>query len=102
MDEPKKTVGYITFVMCDEHNNEFVELGGAGFNSNEEWEREWEKLPAASSNDHTAFIADKEDAHGGIITDKPVTAETIEALIGEPIQQLIDKGRARNAEALRC
>lgn len=91
--------GYIAFVMLDEAANRIITLGGAGFETDAEWESEWAALPVAEH--HTVFLADKEDAEQSIVADKPVTAETITAKLGEPIAVLIERGRvqAEKAEA---
>lgn len=58
---------------------------------------EWAALPATEHN--TAFLADKEDADGSIAEDKPVTAETIMAKMGDPIDVLIERGRVQEKQA---
>lgn len=89
--------GYISFVMLDDRIDRIIELGGAGFESNEEFEREWSDLPGTEAD--TVFLADKEDSQCEIIDDKKVTGETVSQKLGEPISVLIERGRRQLNEA---
>ncbi|WP_153785371.1 hypothetical protein [Pseudomonas sp. EMN2] len=86
----------IALTFADEENNGFVTLGGAGWESQAEWESQWAALPlsALGDEDPANLIADKLDLAGEIIADKRVTAETVERLLGRPLAELIEKGRA--------
>ena len=87
---------HITFV--DHKNNRFVDLGGAAWNTRKEQLAEWDKLPAASEK--TCFLVDKIGRNGFDIEDaKPILAETAQALLGERIETLIERGRQREDAA---
>lgn len=95
--------GYISLTMADETNNQFVDLGGAGFLTKTELMQEWDHLPSCAGD--TVFVADLLDENGDIISDKPISAETIEAKVGKSISVLITEGRERTnqhqADALK-
>ncbi|VVE56848.1 hypothetical protein PAQ31011_05149 [Pandoraea aquatica] len=91
-------VGYIDLVFFDGLMNEAVCLGGAGFVSASEDEMAWENVPAFSG--YSSFQADRKDANGDIIEEKSVSAETCEALMGQPISDLISMGRAKRKAEL--
>lgn len=85
----------ITF--ADEENNGFVTLGGAGWAIHTEWEHKWQDVfvsPVGDADPSTLF-ADKLDEDGDQIDEKCVTAETVERLLGRPLNKLIDEGRAK-------
>ncbi|WP_122347578.1 hypothetical protein [Pseudomonas coronafaciens] len=84
----------MAFTFADEENSGFVTLGGAGWESQAEWEAQWAALPVAplGNDDPANLIADKLDQAG---IDKRVAAETVERLLGRPLGELIAEGRAR-------
>lgn len=83
--------GYIQLVFFDDVLNEVVTLGGAGFANDRESDAAWLNVPAFPGD--TSFMADRLNAHGDIVDDKPVSAETCERLTGRPIDQLLAAGR---------
>lgn len=91
-------VGSIRLVYADTTSNEVVTLGGAGFINREEDDAAWANVPAFASA--TNLVADRLDANGDIVDDKPVSVETCEILMGAPIDQLISAGRAQLAREL--
>lgn len=91
-------VGYIQLVFFDTASNEVTHLGGAGFITPEEDTAAWANIPAFSGQSN--FMADRLDANYDIIDDKPVSAETCERLMGQPIEQLIAEGRRKLAAEL--
>ena len=83
----------ITF--ADEKHNAFVELGGAAWATRKEQLAQWSRIPAAARRS-TVFLLDKIGRNGIDIEDtKTILAETVEALLGEPITVLIDRGRRK-------
>ncbi|HEK1753045.1 hypothetical protein I5F46_29675 [Pseudomonas aeruginosa] len=91
----------ITFV--DEENNGFVTLGGAGWESQAEWEAQWARVPVSPLGDQepTKLILDKLDRDGDRIDEKLITAETAECLLGRPLAELIAEGRDRTPFTVR-
>ncbi|MBY8968781.1 hypothetical protein J1G33_00070 [Pseudomonas sp. P867] len=85
----------ITF--ADEENNGFVTLGGAGWETQTEWEQQWQDifLSRLGDADPSTLFADKLDQDGDQIDEKRVTAETVERLLGRPLDELIAEGRAK-------
>jgi hypothetical protein len=94
----QQCVGSIRLVYADTVSNQVITLGGAGFVSREEDDAAWENVPTFACA--TNLTADRLDAHGDIVDDKPVSAETCEVLMGAPISQLIQAGRAQLAREL--
>lgn len=91
MDTQTPTVGYISFTMIDQVNNVVLELGGAGFTSQERLESEWDSIPALKGE--TVFIADKQDQEGSSIDERDISESTIVSKLGEPINILIHNAR---------
>jgi hypothetical protein len=88
----------LSITFADYKNNGFVELGGAAWNTRKEQLAEWDKIPAATGD--TCFVLDKIGRNGFDIEDtKPILAGTAEALLGERIETLIERGRQREAAA---
>lgn len=85
------SAGFIQLCFCDEKNNRFVILGGAGFLTEQEVKLQWDSLPKFEGK--TSFIADLLDADKSIIDDRPVSAETCELMLGSTIAELINAGR---------
>ncbi|MGS0567122.1 hypothetical protein [Xanthomonas oryzae] len=94
MNETEKCSGYIQLMFFDSNENEIVNIGGAGFITQDEVDAEWANIPAFSGD--SSFIADRTDAVGDILDSKPVSAETCECLMSKQIAQLIREGRARH------
>jgi len=84
-------VGSIRLVYADTTSNDVITLGGAGFITREEDDTAWKNVPAFATN----LVADRLDANGDIIDDKPVSVETCEVLMGASVEQLIAVGRAK-------
>ncbi|HBO8163347.1 hypothetical protein FA101_20665 [Pseudomonas aeruginosa] len=99
----KKTAWCIAITFADEENNGFVTLGGAGWESQTEWESQWAQLPESplGEQDPANLIADKLDQDGDRIDEKFITAETAEYLLGRPLAELIAEGRANTPFTLR-
>ncbi|MDH4602425.1 hypothetical protein [Pseudomonas syringae] len=87
----------IAITFGDEENNGFVTLGGAGWQSQVEWESQWSALPVSELGDAdpAMLIADKLDVDGDLIDEKRITAETAERLLGRPLEQMIAEGREK-------
>jgi hypothetical protein len=86
----------IKLVFCDEENNGFVTLGGAGFDTKQEWEHAWSSIPRAIDgwDNKDALCADKLDHNLDQVDERPITAAVAERLLGKPIAALIEEGRA--------
>lgn len=93
----QQCVGSIRLVYADTTSNQVITLGGAGFISRTEDDAAWANVPAFAGV--TNLVADRLDANGDIIEDKPVSAETCELLMGALIADLIAVGRAKLAAA---
>jgi len=93
----EKPVWCIAITFGDEENNGFVTLGGAGWESQVEWESQWSAMPVSEKGnaDPAMLIADKLDVDGDLIDEKRITAETAERLLGRPLNELIAEGRAK-------
>lgn len=88
----EKNAGYIELQFVDSCSNQIVSIGGAGFKTEDELAAAWADIPPFPGD--TAFVADRLDAECDITDDKPISAETCEALMGRPIAELIAEGRA--------
>ncbi len=96
----QQCVGSIRLVYADTTSNEVITLGGASFITGDEDDAAWANVPAFAGA--TNLVADRLDANGDIIDDKPVSVETCEVLMGASIEQLIAAGRANLAGELAC
>lgn len=85
----------IAFVFCDQENNGFVTLGGAGWESEKEWDLQWQDIYSSplGADDPAMLVADKLDQDGEQVDEKFVRAETVERLLGRPLAELIAEGR---------
>lgn len=93
----KKPVWCIAITFADEENNGFVTLGGAGWETQAEWEQHWQDIFVAPMGDADPanLIVDKLDQDGDMIDEKRITAGTAERLLGRPLAELIAEGRAK-------
>lgn len=91
MSEHRLEIAY-----ADHRDNRMIIIGGAAFDDLAEQDREFDKLPAVPDSD---FIIDYYDAEGSITKDKCVSQATVEAVMGEPLGALIERGR-QNEDAL--
>lgn len=94
----EKCAGYISLVFFDDKTGEAVTLGGAGFLTDDAFEAAWANVPEYAGK--TNFQADRLDAQGDIVDEKPVDVVTCETLTGKPITTLIVEGRAKLAAEL--
>lgn len=96
MTETEKKFWCLQITFCDEDNNGFVTLGGAGFETKAEWEAAWNDIPEAPGgwNNPDNLCVDKLDLDGDHVLERPITAAIAEHLLGKPITTLIDDGRA--------
>ncbi|WP_304526804.1 hypothetical protein [Halomonas sp. I5-271120] len=87
----------IAITFCDEENNGFVTLGGAAWNDQDEWNRQWSAIPASpcGSDDPSMLVADKIDESDDRVDERFITADTAEQLLGRPLDELIAEGRAK-------
>ncbi|NVZ68215.1 hypothetical protein [Pseudomonas costantinii] len=78
-------------------NNAFVTLGGAGWETQGEWEFQWQYIYSSplGSEDPAMVVADKLDQDGERVDEKFVRAETVESLLDRPLAELIAEGRAK-------
>ena len=99
----KAPVWCIAITFADEENNGFVTLGGAGWESQAEWDAGWAQVPVSplGDQDPANLIADKLDQEGDQVDEKFITAETAEYLLGRPLAELIAEGRANTSFTLR-
>lgn len=84
------TLYCIVITYRDDENNTFVQLGGAGWETQQEWNTAWDNISMAS-DDTARCIADKRDSDWNIVDDKIVGKETVEALLSKPVSQLIEE-----------
>ena len=85
-----RSVYCISITFRDDENNRFIHLGGAGWNTREEWNDEWNKIPSSRAG---SCIVDKIDENGNIVEDRFVSIKTVESLLGGKLSQLIENGR---------
>ncbi len=94
MSDEERPGGYVQFVYADVDANEFVNLGGAGWDTAQEARRHFEALPEADGEVY--IMADLLDEEMSIIDDRRVSVETVESRLGEPLAALIARGREEN------
>ena len=87
----------VTF--CDSENNGFVTLGGAGFETESEWQQQWDTIPAADLgyDDPWKLTLDKIDKAGEMLDERPIARPMVEELLGESLEALIARGRSSTA-----
>ena len=87
----------VTF--CDSENNGFVTLGGAGFDTESEWQQQWDIIPTADLgyDDPWKLTLDKIDQAGHMLEERPITRPIAESLLGESLETLIARGRSSTA-----
>lgn len=90
----------IRLVFADDWMNGVTTIGGAVWPSKQEQQRAWAAIPELSAGSKSDFLADLLDDQGDILEDKPVSAETCEALLGKPIAALIEEGRRNTCYTL--
>ncbi|MDU4254563.1 hypothetical protein [Pseudomonas sp.] len=95
----EKRAGYIQLQFFDSSSNQVVSLGGAGFATKEEDDAAWANI--AVFDGESAFLADRLDSEGDIVDEKVISAETCEQLMGRPIADLINEGRAELKDFLK-
>lgn len=97
--QSQKCAGYIQLTFLDESNNEFINLGGAGFLTVTDLQNEWATIQAFDGK--TSFIADLLDNERSMVDERPIRAELCEAKLGKPIAELIEAGRKALVEELK-
>ncbi|WP_411566850.1 hypothetical protein ACLIN3_27460 (plasmid) [Pseudomonas orientalis] len=99
----KKPIWCIAITFADEENIGFVTLGGAGWETQAEWEQQWQDIFVAPMGDADPanLIADKLNDAGDLIDEKRVNAETVERLLGRPLTELLVDGRAKTPFTMR-
>lgn len=80
---------------ADHRDNRMIIVGGAVFDNISEQDCEFDRIPEVEDGD---FIIDYYDADGTITKDKRVSSATVEAVMGETLAVLIERGR-RNEDA---
>ncbi len=93
-------VGSIRSVYADTTSNEVITLRGAAFISREEDDAAWANVQAFAGA--TNLVADRLDANGDIVDDKPVSVEMCEVPMSASIEQLMAADRANLAGELAC
>lgn len=95
--QKKKPSWCAAIIFGVEENNGFITLGGSGWESQGEWEQQWQDIFVSPMGDAdlAMLIADKLDQNGDLIDEKRITAETAERLLGHPLAELIAEGRAK-------
>jgi hypothetical protein len=94
----EKCAGYISLVFFDDVTGEAVNIGGAGFLTDAEFEAAWTDVPEFTGRSN--YQADRLDAQGDIVGEKTIGVVTCEKLMGKPITTLILEGRAKLAAEL--
>ncbi len=90
MDD-EKTEWCISIMYADPKG--VVVLGGAGWATREEQDREWKKIPEAPLSSPGTLFADKLSRDGDRLEERAISVATVEALLGKPVQDLITAGR---------
>jgi hypothetical protein len=85
----------IEIAYADHRDNRMIIVGAAAWETMEEQEQRFAELPESPDSD---LIADFYDEDGTISKDKGVSAETVETVMGRPIEDLIEEGRRRENE----
>jgi hypothetical protein len=94
----RPTKAYISLWLVDELADVFVPVGGAGFTSMAKAKSEFDSLPLVADDEYTAFVAELCDSDGSILDTRDISGETVAAKMGEPLDALISRGRAKLAE----
>lgn len=89
----------IQIVMFDSANNEVLVLGGME-DTADAVAADWAGIPAETAGE-TAFQAELLDGGHDILEERPISAETVVAKVGEPLEALIARARAKQREAER-
>lgn len=97
MTASEKPVWCLQVTFCDEENNGFVILGGAGWKTQAELEAAWNDIPEAPGgwSNPDCLCVDKLDLGDDILMERPITASIAEFLLGKPIKELIEEARAK-------
>jgi hypothetical protein len=79
--------GYLKIVYCDDANNRFVTLGGAGFDTMRETRRRFAAIPAVADTEQALVL----DLMRGddIVGDKFIARATAEELLGDTFENLL-------------
>ena len=83
----------IAIKFMDKEINKILELGGAGWETREEWKAQWDNIPTAK-NIIPPYLGELLDDNEDIVDDRHIDRETVETLLGEPITALIERARA--------
>jgi hypothetical protein len=94
----QQCAGYISLVFFDDRSGEAVNIGGAGFLTEAEFEAAWDGVPTFAGKSN--YQADRLDAQGDIVDEKTVDVVTCEMLTGKALTTLIAEGRAKFAAEL--
>lgn len=87
----------IQIVMFDSANNEVLVLGGME-DTADPVAADWAGIPAETAGE-TAFQAELLDSGHDILEERPISADTVVAKIGEPLETLIARARAKQRAA---
>lgn len=98
MDDLNESAARIEIAYADHRDNRMIIVGAAAWETMAEQEAHFAALPEIEDSD---FIADFYDEEGSITKDKYVSAETVAFVMGQPIEELIEAGRAREDELSR-
>jgi hypothetical protein len=82
---------WIVVTFNDEKNNGFVILGSAGWDTQAEWEQQWQALLLASggTEEPTLLAADKFGPRGARIDEKRINIASAARLLGCPPSELV-------------
>lgn len=98
---PPKPEGFIVISMFPESGDgEIIQLGGAGWSTQEELYQQWLAVPDHQS-EAQQYTADLHDKDGSLIGTKTVDQEFIERRLGQPIDELIATGKAKLEQELQ-
>jgi hypothetical protein len=103
MTQDAEFVSFIQFVFVDDTTDEIITLGGVGYATEHEGTAAWGAI-SASTGEEAGFMAvrwrevNRPAARRTIVGDHKVPVALCEALLGQPIGQLIARGRRRLAE----
>jgi hypothetical protein len=81
----------LTVAWIDENSTHFAELGGVSHETRADQRKSWRAVPAAPGQ--TAFFLEMRDKTRSLLDIKPISADAVEALLGEPVATLLARGR---------
>jgi hypothetical protein len=88
----------LTVVWMDHLSDDSLELGAVSHETCAAQQKSWRAFPAAT--DKTTFFLQMRDTAQSLLASKPVSAEAVEALLGEPVATLLARGRSNTLSTI--